>query len=293
MRRITKRRKNRKSGKQNSFKKLKCSPSKTDRTSFSCYSSNDLIKIRDAWNKRHPDRLINSEDDHEIWNIIKIYSINSCKNERCWLSSLFKKNELDDSLLLYTFSPTRPDKWKDNPNTWLSSLDIEAVMNQYERKYDDFAFIGCSPIDFDKVLHNGECVWPELCNFNINEYIDNNVNKIGISLNLDEHTKGGSHWVSLFIDLKNKYIFYFDSNGDETPKEVKRLIDRINNQCLKLSIEMKIYESNIEHQKKNTECGIYSLYFLTYLLKNNNYNHFLDKRISDEEMFKLRNKFFN
>ena len=29
----------------------------------------------------------------------------------------YLKNELDDSLLLYTFSPTRPDKWKDNPNT--------------------------------------------------------------------------------------------------------------------------------------------------------------------------------
>ena len=290
MSRITKRRKNKK---QNSFKKLKCSPSKTDKTSFSCYSSSDLIKIRDGWNMRHPDRFIQSDEDHEIWSMIKNYSINSCKNERCWLSSLFKKNELDEALLLYTFSPTRPEKWKNNPNTWLSSLDIEAVMNQYERKYDNFAFIGCSPIDFDKILHNGECVWPELCNFNINDYIDNNVNKIGISLNLDEHTKGGSHWVSLFIDLKNKYIFYFDSNGDETPKEVKKLIDKINNQCLKLGIEMKIFESDIEHQKKNTECGLYSIYFLTYLLKNNNYNHFLDKRIGDEEMFELRNKFFN
>ena len=56
---------------------------------------------------------------------------------------------------------------------------------------------------------------------------------------------------------------------------------------------MKIFESDIEHQKKNTECGLYSIYFLTYLLKNNNYNHFLDKRIGDEEMFELRNKFFN
>ena len=292
MKRITKRRTIKKK-KNPSFKKLKCSPSKTDKTSFSCYSSNDLIKIRDAWNLRHRDRFIDSDDDHEIWNMIKNYSINSCKNERCWLSSLFKKNELDEALLLYTFSPTRPDKWKDDPNTWLSSLDIEAVMNQYERKNKNFAFIGCSPIDFDKILHNGECVWPELCNFDINEYYNNGVNKIGISLNLDEHTKGGSHWVSIFIDLKQKYIFYFDSNGDETPKEVKRLIDKVKNQCSNIGIEMKIIENDIEHQKKNTECGIYSIYFLTYLLKNNNYNNFLDKRISDEKMFELRNKFFN
>ena len=45
MKRITKRRTIKKK-KNPSFKKLKCSPSKTDKTSFSCYSSNDLIKIR-------------------------------------------------------------------------------------------------------------------------------------------------------------------------------------------------------------------------------------------------------
>ena len=276
------------------FKDLKCSPSNDDNTEFSCYSANELNKIKEAWNTRHPDRLIITTDPRETWNELKKCTANSCKNERCWLSTLFKKSELDENLLLYTFLPAKPDSWLKKPKTWLSSLDIEAVMNQYERKNKNFAFIGCSPIDFDKMLYNNECVWPELCNFDIEEYANDGVNKIGVSLNLDPHDKGGSHWVSLFVDLKKKFIFYFDSNGDPTPKEVTALIKRIENQCNeKLKFKPKIIESSKEHQKKNTECGIYSIYFLTSLIDNKDYKHFLRKRIPDKEMFKLRNVFFN
>ena len=40
-------------------------------------------------------------------------------------------------------------------------------MKLYEEKYPYFAFIGPSPIDFDKKLIGGDCVWEELCNFNL------------------------------------------------------------------------------------------------------------------------------
>ena len=37
----------------------------------------------------------------------------------------------------------------------------------------------------------------EICNFNLNKMIKNK-KKIGFIFNLDPHTKGGSHWVSMF-----------------------------------------------------------------------------------------------
>ena len=46
----------------------------------------------------------------------------------------------------------------------------------------------------------------------------------GISFNLDPHYKSGSHWVSLYVHIPKKIIYYFDSNGDKTPKEIKKLI---------------------------------------------------------------------
>ena len=34
-----------------------------------------------------------------------------------------------------------------NKYTWLSTTDINAVMKQYERMYDNFAFFGPVPVD--------------------------------------------------------------------------------------------------------------------------------------------------
>ena len=42
---------------------------------------------------------------------------------------------------------------------------------------------------------------------------DKSLNKIGIIFNTDPHNKSGSHWISLFIDVKKKIICFFDSVG--------------------------------------------------------------------------------
>ena len=48
-----------------------------------------------------------------------------------------------------------------------------------------------------------------------------------------------------------------------------------------------------EHQKKNTECGIYSLYFIIKMIEGMNFNTLKSKIISDDDIFKYRNEFFN
>ena len=44
-------------------------------------------------------------------------------------------------------------------------------MKQYEKVYPCFEFMGPSPIDFDKRKMYGECVWEELCHFNLEDQI--------------------------------------------------------------------------------------------------------------------------
>jgi hypothetical protein len=56
---------------------------------------------------------------------------------------------------------------------------------------------------------------------------------------------------------------------------------------------MELLENSKEHQRKNTECGIYSIYFITSLLENKDPEYFVNERITDDEMFSLRDKFFN
>ena len=216
-----------------------------------------------------------------------------CSNEKCWLNQKFMKNSSNKILDKFTFAPKSPKSWKKNPNEWLNSVDIDNVMQQYEFTFPKFIFLGPSPIDFDKKKLFGQCVWNELCNFNLKEYIKNKKTKIGIVFNTDPHYLEGSHWICLFIDIDKEFIFYFDSNADKTPKQVKKFINRVIKQGKILGKDFKYYENKTEHQKTNTECGMYVLYVIIKLLQEKMSPKTFKERIPDSKMEKLRNVLFN
>lgn len=281
------------------IKKNVCSPVKKEKNSYTCYTSENLEKIKNLWNARHPDRTITSNDAREIWENLKENMKNVCSSEKCWLNQKFIDNNLSKELQAYTFAPSSPASWKKNPSEWLSSTDINNVMKQYEKKYKNFEFIGPSPIDFDKHMLYNECVWEELCKFELKNYIKRGKTKIGIVFNTDPHYLSGSHWISLFIDIKNKYIFYFDSNGHKIPPEINRLVKRIIKQSKTNPLNLNLkYRDNYKkrHQKEDSECGMYALYFIIMLLteeKKPEYFNNKSIKISDSEMNKLRKKYFD
>ena len=185
--------------------------------------------------------------------------------------------------------------WIKDKNTWLSNFDIYNVIKDYEDKYKNFKFIGPSPIDFDTVLKYNTCVYDEICNFELKKYINNNIDNIGFVFNLDPHYKSGSHWVALYLDCNKKIIYYFDSNGDLIPNEIKKLSNKIINQAKEMNINIK-YKDNykIVHQKGNTECGMYCLYFIISLLTSkHNFNYFNKKIVNDKYVEKFRKIYFN
>jgi hypothetical protein len=282
-------------GTNKKFVKKQCAPKEKKMNKYSCYSDTALIKMRDLWNARHKDTPIQSDDSREIWNNLKQKMESACDSEACWLKQKFMENNLDNDLLNYTFAPKSPPKWKENHNTWLNSVDIEKVMKQYEHTYPCFRFIGPTPIDFDAHTYDKTCVWDDLCNFEIADFMKKGVNKIGIIFNTDPHTKSGAHWISLFINLKKKFVFFFDSNGTPMPKEIVKFTDRIIEQARKQGVILKL-DSNtpFAHQEGNTECGMYSLYMLITLLKDKHtYKFFKTTKISDDAMENLRDKYFN
>ena len=277
------------------FIQLNCSPENKDKK-YTCFSDEDLHKLREMWNARHPDAKILSNDSKEIWSTLKQFLQRSCNKESCWVKQIAKGTPMEDELM-DSFSPEMPPEWKKNPTEWLSSLDINDVMKQYEQEYKCFDFIGPSPIDYDTQKLYGECVWEELCHFSLADQIKKGKTKIGIIFNTDPHYKGGSHWISLFINIKKGRIFFFDSAGDRIPKEIKHLVERITQQGKKLSppIHFKFDEAYPHvHQKSTTECGMYSLYFIINMLEDKLSSEFLKtKVIPDEMMIDYRKKYFN
>jgi hypothetical protein len=275
---------------QKQFKNLNCSPTK--KLSYTCFSPSSLLKLKHEWNKDNPDKKINTNNTYEIWQGLKYYMSNTCNNEKCWLKQDFISDNLDNSLTKYTFAPNAPPIWKKNPNEWLNSNDLINVMKQYEKKYTNFKFIGPSPIDFDKKKMFGQCVWNDLCNFNLKNFLYKGITKIGIILNTDPHYLSGSHWICIFINMDKEYIYYFDSNADITPPQVRKFLDKVSNQAKRLNINIKKYINTTEHQKGDTECGMYVLYIIIILLTTNKKPYF-NKRIPDKQVEQLRKIFFN
>jgi len=284
------------------FKKMVCAPKQrakvdSEMLDFSCYSTKTLRNFKRIWNSEHPEQQITVSEPLEIWSFFKNNLKEKCYNELCWLNNLPLDSEIDKNEMAETiFRPYSPREWNDKPSTWLSSDDIIKVMKQYTNKYKNFAFIGPSPIDFDTMELRDTCVYKKLCKFNLEKYyVDSDITKIGIIFNLDKHNMPGSHWVSLFVDLDKKFIFYFDSNGVRIPKQINALKNRIVKQAADLNIKLKYYTNyDIVHQKKDGQCGMYCLFFIVQLLRENKTpTYFLKNRVTDESMEDYRLKYFN
>ena len=288
--------KTRKNGgrKKKKNKKLNCSGNKK---SFTCYSDNSLEHMRNRWNTRHPDSKILTEKPKEIWNMFKKYLNNSCETEACWMRQNFMRDGLTKELLNYTFAPFAPSTWKKDPNTWLTSVDISKVMKQYENRYSNFNFIGPSPIDYDALDEDNERVWDELYEFDVDKNIRNGKKKIGIIFNTDTHDKPGAHWISLFINLETGEMNFFDSVGDKAPKNVTKFCNMVKKQAKNSLYELPefVFDEGHPnaHQQKNTECGIYSLFFIKNMIEKNNFSFFKKEKIKDDDMEKFRKYFFN
>lgn len=257
--------------------KMNCHPNNTKRISEdTCYTPSVLMQIREAYNKTHVHQ-ITSNKPKTIYKQLRS-KLDHCEKEDCWMETIkdpVVKYELDKLL----FAPDSPHEWKKNPNEWLSNYDIRDVLKQYEMSHPHFKLLGPSSIDYDTILQDGKCVWQDICRLELQDLLKRGKRKMGIVFNLDKHYEPGSHWVSVFVDCDEKFILYYDSAVNNTPKEIKRLIGEIAQQGKELDtpIDFEVIENKHRHQTTNSECGMYSLFFIITLLTSK-----LDKPIYQE-----------
>jgi hypothetical protein len=288
---------------------MKCSPVVTGKTvaGNSCYTTDVLRDLKKAYNHSHKSDPIKTNDPKAIWKELRDRL--KCTKEDCWLQTI-KDEKTRRQIKEYLFAPQHPKEWNHNPNEWLSNIDIFNVLSQYEDRYPHFEFIGPSFIDFAAPSKDDVCVSTELCKFSLGELMKRKKDKIAVVFNLDKHTGPGTHWVSMFVDVKDKFIFYFDSAGAKIPSEIMKLVKTIQSQGLELSkpIRFKFFQNApFEHQYSNTECGMYSLFFIITMLtdevdepRHYRFKSYKDKifffkkvRITDKYVEKLRGEYFN
>lgn len=203
--------------------------------------------------------------------------------------------------------PEKPEAWYRNPRTWLSNWDIQNVMVQYSAtpayRYE---FLGVFPIDFAMISQTGGCMYSSLCTVDVPSYIKKGKSFLGLITNLDKHDQSGSHWTSTFMVIDPKLptygAYYYDSTGNPVPNYLFPFIKSVKEQCDKLypHKEFKIIQNKKQHQRKNTECGIFSMLFQIrwinkHIVKKNNtsFEEIIgNPYIDDENMLRIRNYLF-
>jgi hypothetical protein len=292
-----------------------------------CFTPKAVDLLRNLYNMKYPDQRVRASTPREILAEIQVNSKSECKKDICLINEFAKTPRDKNVLKALLFPPPQPKEWNDDPDAWLSNFDIIDVLRQYEASYPHFTFIGPSPIDYNTKLSGIRCVCPRLCRFNLENWLNHiepergvAVTKIGIIFNLDPHHKGGSHWVSMFVDLVDNFIFYFNSTSAPIPARINNLVLDIQKQGLNLKPPKKLsFHQNTltSHQKWNSECGMYSLYFIITMLlreKEINYNsnttpetqkmsahELIDMfkgrngypRITDKDMFNKRKEYYS
>ncbi len=216
--------------------------------------------------------------------------------EHCLLDKASLNDDTKKQLRKQYLRPRYPKAWLNDPDMWLDNYNIAAVMKQYQEAIPRFKFLGVFPIDFsapnpyvksDKPV----CLYNELCSINLKKEYSKGVRDIGVIFNLDPHFKGGSHWVAMYINIKdiNKpSCSYFDSYGYKTPPLIARLMKslRLQNPNIDLGFNARRF------QYGGSECGMFSMYFLICMLYGIPFKEFCKDSVDDKMMLELRQILF-
>lgn len=180
-----------------------CAPKKYDAKNDTCFSIEQLVEMAKAYN-RYISKVKLSPDSDELaaadLDLIKIkadkkYLLSELKkrfntvcqgNEVCLTKQEFMNEiigEMREELENYTFRPTGPFDSTD----WLSTLDINKIMKQYEKIYPDFKFLGAVPLNCD------ELNFCSLYDLDFDKFVNQKINKLGIIFNHDKYGQTRSH----------------------------------------------------------------------------------------------------
>jgi hypothetical protein len=260
-----------------------CSPHlSSDSKQFTCFSKSDLVELTKSYNSLGDLNLPVSLTKKGLFDQLSYLFKEkfNCNNEACWVEQEPILDNLDEKLRdkfkLFTFKPKSPS----GRYFILSTIDINLIMIQYELVHQDFKFLGAIPSNtFD--------IFPLKKELLIKTIGLPNIDFVSMIFNLDKHNQPGSHWVSVFINKKNKSIEYFDSLGNEPNINIQKTLDFISEKY-----EFDIIINDVIHQKGDTACGIYAIMFTLYKLSYpENYNY-LSHPVRDNKMHPFRKILF-
>lgn len=269
---------------------LKCAPG-VNYSEGSCFSLDKLIRIAKKFNNKYDYTINTSLPKKDLLRVLikNIKEKKKCEGDSCILElNIYNKGDKD---IVNTLRPKGPRY----TNKWLSNINIDDVMKQYENKYIKFKYLGTVPSDFEKIE------FLKIKDLNFKNLLNKNKYKIGMVINLDTSDGSGTHWVSLYMNLKRRQLYFFDSYGKKPMKSIFNFMNRVYNEFTKRNLDynnintnkkFKVRYNMIQHQQKNSECGVYSMNFIIRLLNGEKFSDITKNITDDDNMFECRKSYF-
>ena len=274
----------------------KCSPY-VNYVFGSCIPLNVLILMATAHNEISDEKIVLFDKiSRNFEPHYKMYLINQFENiygkiHKKWLDAPFMEKmspKIQEVLKTQIFRTKGP-----LDNEWLSNIQINETMTLYEPIYQNFVYLKTLPRDFYNYLKY---------DIDFDKHMQINQYKFGMVINSDKHNQGGSHWKMLYFDIKYGLIIYIDSGGSKPEKEIQDFVKYISEYLKSKNIPVRYYINDYQFQHGDTECGVFSMYFLNRILEmsvsdptyqNNPLKILQQEKITDEQVQKWRNVFFS
>lgn len=195
----------------------------------------------------------------------------------------------------------------------LSNFNIDGVLQEWAAAFPEFYNYSFNMMDFEAA--GGSLARVDAAGI-LEGRESQNLGKMGglvrrpcttfaCVLNTDVSSGRGKHWVAVFGDCRGAgewTVAYFNSAGNPPPPPVTRWLETTAARLAELRARAPrrygdgpvtpVALTDVRHQDSQTECGLYSLYFIRRRLEGAPLEEFRDARIPDAAMVEFRKHVF-
>lgn len=235
--------------------------------------------------------------------------ITECDTERCVLTKL--RPQLGNKVVNHELD-TRFKVEGPRGSDWLGDNNIDATLKQWHIKFPDFFPYNFNmrnyasySLDKDtmRVINEPDT----LASINFEDLFEKGFRTAACICNTDTYQGKGKHWIALFVDARDNSPEWtaeiFDSAGvtpypewqswlSKTKIQLNELLDGGGGGNKKKE-GFSVRASRMRHQDSNSECGVYSLFYVWARLNGISYRAFQENKVPDKLMFEFRQHLFH
>ena len=181
------------------------------------------------------------------------------------------------------FKPVGPR----NSTALLTNFHIDAVLAQWATAHPKFYPYPFAMSDFEEMNH------PIAGLKDISPGAGTSC--AGCVMNTDVSSGRGKHWVAFFLDFRSSpwTVEYFNSAGNPPPPHIAAWMERAAAKLAKKKPCEPVHVTRVRHQRGNTECGLYSLFYIYSRLSGTSSSRFENGGdIPDDAMTEFRERVF-